>query len=209
MECASIGKNRVVAPFQVVDRNGKRVFYVESNVAALFNNSGQAVVKMIADRAGGLFTAEGGSTKVFFGINDPELAGVGVSENGRRRIALGKNLSADTYSLRFVSASDQAIAGIGVSPENNAGLAVISDKSGNTKAIISLTKDGTGLIEILGGKSIAQLTEGNEHHGGKLWIGNAGGLGMVEAGDSSQARVTSAVPALARAADGTRSRGPA
>jgi hypothetical protein len=194
MECGAIGKNKVVAPFQVFDHNGKRVFLVDGNAAALFNGSGQAVAKMIADRAGGLFTAEGGSTKVFFGINDPELAGVGVSENGQRRIALGKNLHSEIYSLRFFSGSDRPIAGIGVSPDNNAGLALISDNSGSIKAKIGLTTDGMGLVEILGGKSIAQLTEGVTNHGGRLWIGNAGGVGMVEAGDAGGYGIVKAGP---------------
>jgi hypothetical protein len=193
MECGSIGKNKVVAPFTVFDRSGKRVFYVDGNAAALFNSSGQAVAKMIADRAGGLFTADGGSTRVFFGINDPELAGVGVSENSKRRIALGKHLSADTYSLRFFSGSGQPMAGIGISPDKS-GLAIINDSSGKIKASIGLTKDGLGLIEILGGKSIAQLTESVEHHGGKLWIGNAGGVGMVEAGDAGGYGIVKAGP---------------
>jgi hypothetical protein len=191
MECGSIGKNRVVAPFQVFDRNGKRIFLVDGNAAALFNDRGQAVAKMIADSGGGLFTAEGFNTRVFFGISEPELAGVGLSETNQRRVALGKNLATGAYSLRFLSASGQPMAAIGVATDNNAGVAIVSDYAGKTKASMGLTKNGLGLIEILG---IAQLTEGVEHHGGKLWIGNATGVGMVEAGDAGGYGIVRAGP---------------
>lgn len=105
MDCGAIGKDKVAAPFQVFDRNGKKVLYVDGSALALFNSGGQAVAKMIADRSGGLFTADGDSTRVFFGINDPELAGVGVSENGQRRISFGRNLRTGAYSLVFRSNS--------------------------------------------------------------------------------------------------------
>jgi len=194
MDCASIGKSKVVAPFEVMDRTGKRVFLVDSDVVRLFNGSGKAVAQMLADRAGGLFTAEGSNTKVFLGINDPELAGFGVSENTKRRIALGENLGTQNYSLRFLSASSQLLAAIGVSGENDAGLATVADQAGKTRATIGLTKSGTGLIEIIGGNAIAQLTEGTVNHGGKLWIGNNGGVGMVEAGDAGGYGIVRAGP---------------
>jgi hypothetical protein len=193
MDCGAIGKNKVAAPFQVFDRTGKKVLYVDGSALALFNSGGKAVAKMIADRAGGLFTAEGESTSAFFGINDPELAGVGVRENGQRRIAFGRNLRIGTYSLVFRSSSDQQVAGIGVSLKDNAGVAQVN-MAGMTKANIGLTNDGRGIVEILGGNSIAQLTESAESHGGKLWIGNAGGMGMVEAGDAGGYGIVKAGP---------------
>lgn len=183
MDCGAIGKDKVAAPFQVFDRNGKKVLYVDGSALALFNSGGQAVAKMIADRSGGLFTADGDSTRVFFGINDPELAGVGVSENGQRRISFGRNLRTGAYSLVFRSNSGQQAAAIGVSPSDNAGLAQIN-MAGRVKADIGLTDDGRGVVEILGGNAIAQLTESAASHGGKLWVGNDAGVGMVEAGDA-------------------------
>ena len=53
-------------------------------------------------------------------------------------------------------------------------------------------------VEGFGGKSVAQLTEGNEHHGGRLWIGNASGVGMVEAGDAGGYGIVKAGPAKVR-----------
>jgi len=163
---------------------------VDTQGLGLFNSSGQAVAKMVVDRAGGLFIAEGGNTRVFFGINDPELAGVGVTENNQRRIAFGRNLRTGTDRLIFQAGADP-IAGIGISPTNKAGLALIRGKG---QATIGLTDDGRGLIEIQGAKAIAQLTESAEHHGGKLWIGNAAGVGMVEAGDAGGYGIVKAGP---------------
>ncbi len=192
MECASIGKNRVVAPFEVVDHDGKRVFSVIEKAVGLFNSSGQPVARMAANPEGGLFIAEGRSNKAFFGVSDT-VAGFGVRGGDQLRIELGRNPQYGNYKLDFRSPSGQSVAAIGV-PDANAGLAVIRDQSGKTKASIGLTKNGTGLIEILGGNAIAQLTEGEEHHGGRLWIGNAGGVGMVEAGDAGGYGIVKAGP---------------
>jgi hypothetical protein len=38
------------------------------------------------------------------------------------------------------------------------------------------------------------LTESAEHHGGKLWLGNASGAGMVEAGDGGGYGIVKAGP---------------
>lgn len=183
MDCSSIGKSRVVAPFEVVDRDGKRIFYVNNNAVGLFNSSGQSVIKMIGDPQGGLFTAAAGNTMALFGISDT-VTGFGVKENDRLRIDLGKNAQLGNYRLIFNSATGRSVAAIGVSPENNAGLVTVGDPSGKTKATIGLSKSGNGLLEILGINPIAQLTEGEVNHGGRLWLGNLDGRGMVEAGDA-------------------------
>jgi len=183
LDCSSIGKSKVVAPFEVVDRDGKRVFLIDNNAAGLFNDSGQAVTKVIADPQGGLFTATDGSTMALFGMSDT-ITGFGVKENGQLRVDLGRNARLGNYRLIFNSASGQQVAAMGVSPENNAGLATVGDPSGKTKATLGLTKNNAGLLEILGLKTVAQLTEGEVNHGGKLWLGNLNGLGMVEAGDA-------------------------
>jgi hypothetical protein len=183
MDCSSIGKNKVVAPFEVVDRDGKRVFYVDNNAAGLFNSSGQAVAKAIADPQGGLFTVETGNTMSLFGISDT-VTGFGIKENSKLRVDLGKNSRLRNYRLIFKSASGNPVAAIGISPDNNGGLATVGDQSGATKATLGLSKNGAGLIEILGLKTVAQMTESELHHGGRLWLGNVDGLGMVEAGDA-------------------------
>lgn len=182
-ECFSPGQSKVVAPFVVFGRDGKRVFVVDNNLASLFNSGGtEPVTSIIADPEGGYYVAKSGKNSTSFGFN-ANTAGFNVYEDGQSRFVLGTTSQKGTYSLKFFSRSGQTIAGIGVSSEDNAGLAVIGDQTG-PKATIGLTKTGTGLIEILSGNAIAQLTEGNQHHGGRLWIANVSGVGMVEAGDA-------------------------
>lgn len=192
MRCDLPGKSKVIAPFELKDRSGKRIFYVDQNAVGLFNASGQAVAKFSANSEGGLFVAHGGDTIAFFGISDT-VAGFGLREGNQLRVELGRNPEYGNYRLNVRSASGQPIAGIGMGSDN-LGLALIRDQSGNTKARIGLSQNGTGLIEVLAGKTIAQLTEGDQHRGGKLWIGNAGGVGMVEAGDAGGYGVVKAGP---------------
>jgi hypothetical protein len=183
MHCgAMLDKSTVLAPFMVVDRHGKKVFSVIDKAVGMFNDGGQPEARMVSGPRGGLFVAESESNSAFFGISDT-VAGLAVKDNHQLRIEVGRTPQFGNYRLNIRSASGESVAAIGV-PGNNAGLAVVNDRSGKTKASIGLTKDGVGLIEILGGNAIAQLTEGTEHHGGKVWIGNASGVGMVEAGDA-------------------------
>jgi hypothetical protein len=42
MNCTAPGKNRVVAPSELKDQRGARIFYVDKNAVGLFNSSGQA-----------------------------------------------------------------------------------------------------------------------------------------------------------------------
>ncbi len=81
MGCAAFGKRRVVAPFEVVDRSGKLIFTVLENKVGLFDGPGTPIAAIVADREGGLFSARGGDVRVIFGINDPRVAGLSVSEH--------------------------------------------------------------------------------------------------------------------------------
>ncbi len=176
MGCAAFGKRRVVAPFEVVDRSGKRIFSVVENAAGLFDGGGTPAAGIVADRSGGLFSARGGNIRVSFGINDPRLAGISVSEQGRTRLELGKGLGKGTYRLAFLSSSNQLIAGVGENPDNKAGLVLINDGQGNQRAIMEVTDNGRGRVGIMSGsgKPIAALSEG-EHGGGVFYICAAGG----------------------------------
>jgi hypothetical protein len=193
LNCTAPGKSRVVAPFELKDRNGARIFYVDGNALGLFS-SGKAVARIVATSQGGLFVAQGKDEKnvAFFGISDT-VAGLGFREGNQLRVELGRSPEFGNYRLYFRPPSGATVAGIGVSSDNM-GLALIGDGSGNTKARLGVAQNGTGLIEILAGKAVAQLTEGDQHQGGKLWIGNAGGVGMVEAGDAGGYGIVKAGP---------------
>jgi hypothetical protein len=165
--CAALGKRRVVAPFEVVDRAGKRMFSVIENAAGLFDGGPTPVASIVADPSGGLFIAGGGDTRVSFGINAPRLAGLTVSDKNKPRIELGRRLDKGTYRLAFVSGSNQLVAGIGQDPENLAGLVLINDGQGTQRAIMEVTKDGTGRLGIMSGsgRPIAALSEGGQGSG--------------------------------------------
>lgn len=176
MGCAAFGKRRVVAPFEVVGRDGKRMFYVANNAAGLFDANGKNAATIAADQAGGIFTARNQSTSVVFGINSPRLAGIGISEAAKTRVQLGKGLANGTYRLLFLSPSGQLVSGIGQNPDNKAGLVLINDGQGNQKVIVEVLDNGKGRIGIMsgGGKPIVALTEG-ERGGGVFYACAAGG----------------------------------
>jgi hypothetical protein len=165
--CAAFGKRRVFAPFEVVDRSGKRIFSVIEDAAGLFDGGNTPVAGIAADRSGGLFSAKGGILRVSFGINDPRLAGLSVSEKGQPRLELGKGLSKGNYRLLFLSTSNQVIAGLGESPGNKAGLLLINDGQGNQKAIMEVMNDASARIGIMSGsgKPILALTAGEKGEG--------------------------------------------
>ena len=162
--CATLGKRRVVAPFEVVDRSGKRIFSVIENAAGLFADGSTPVARIMADPSGGLFIASGGETRVSLGINSPRLAGLTVSDESKPRIELGKGLGKGTYRLSFLSKSNQLVAGIGENPENLTGLVLINDGNGTQRAIMEVLKDGKGRVGIMSGngKPIAALSEGEQ-----------------------------------------------
>jgi hypothetical protein len=176
MGCAAFRKNKVVAPFEVVDRSGKRIFSVIENAAGLFNGGNYPAATFMAEKGGGLFKAQGGDMRVSFGISAPRLAGVTVTEKDQPRIEIGKSLITGAYKSVFLSASGQLIAGVGESPSSKAGAVLINNAQGNQRAIMEVTDNGRGRVGIMSGsgKPIVALTEG-ESGGGVFYVCAAGG----------------------------------
>jgi len=174
--CTAIGKRRVVAPFEVVDRSGKLILSVSENKVGLFDGGNTPVAAVAAFEEGGIFFAKGGDNTVSFGINAPRLDGLTVSEQGKRRIEIGKSLEKGNYRLSFFSASDQMIAGLGQSPTTLAGVALVSDAQGRRRAVMEVPEDGRGRIGVVSGgdKPIAAISEG-EHGTGLFYACGAGG----------------------------------
>jgi len=185
--------NKVVAPFEIVDAVKRRIFYVDPVGAVhLYAHKGEAV--MSAGAGGGNFDAVSASGG--FEARLSALAGgIQISENHQDRITLGKDPKQGNYRLKFVSGSDKDLAGIGEDTKTHSGLAEIFDPSGNLKARMTVTADFRGLVDVLRAQklSIAQLTE-SKSGGGKLWLGNATGVGMVEAGDAGGYGIVKAGP---------------
>lgn len=181
--------SKVVAPFDVVDPAKGKIFSVQpdGNVRLFYARKGEAEIG--ADSQGGHFHAytPSESMEVTLGAQQRGYTwGVSVGDNYVDRIELGTANKGGLLHVTFWSPAREEIAGIGESVDKNSAAALVFDKSGNLRARMTIdNSSGAGLIDVLGANKIpiAQITE-SEHGGGKLWIGNSGGQGMVEAGDA-------------------------
>jgi hypothetical protein len=183
--------NSVVAPFEVVDRTGRRVFYVDAENgpprAELLNREGKVVATMGAPDGGGQFTTHGTSANlsVYLGIfGAGKGAGVTVLESGVRRTELGRDGDTGRFRLKIFGSGGALVAGIGEEATKGGGLAVVNDGSGNPRAAMGVNAaSGKGFVLITNRSKteVATLTEGS-HAGGLLTINDAAGRAMVEAG---------------------------
>ena len=177
---ASAGKltRKVVAPFEVVNRAGKRIFYVGTDREVELCQGGKRVAVM--SPAGGF-----GSLWVL-GKDASQSAtltprGFNLNENGQTTASLGKDEKGKNYRLVF-SSGDKLIAAIGVSSVTKGGIALVADGSGSQKADMAAGDYGTVEVERGYGHTVARLTESN---GGYFIACSAQGCdpAMVEAGD--------------------------
>jgi hypothetical protein len=189
-----VAANSVVAPFEVVDRTGRRVFYVDAEDgpprAELLNRDGKVVASMGALDVGGQFSAHdtSASVSVYMGIfGSGKGAGVTVLEGGVRRTELGRDGDTGRFRLKIFGRGGAFVAGIGEEATKGGGLAVVNDASGNPRAAMGVNVEsakGFVLISNTSQTEVATLTEG-AHAGGLLAIRDAAGRPMVEAGVTS------------------------
>ena len=182
-DCAALGKSRVVAPFEVVDRTGKRIFYVNDGIAELYNGSGKSVAWIAASNGGGNFVAKSAAADLLttFGASG-QSTGMIITENGVQRVDLGRDPKQGTFRLRFFSSGGKDTAGIGQSSAGP-GLAFVADIAGNLKARMGISGGKNGIFWVANGsgQSVAELTEG-ESQGGRLSLFSSRGENMVVAG---------------------------
>ena len=188
--------NKVVAPFVVVDQARRPVFEVNpvGNSAAVNIHAGKGSATM---ENGGLFArSASGNVEASLDAGDAlGTQGIRIAENSKERIKLGKNTKGGNYYLGFDSSAGKPIAATGESGDTHTAIVFVFDKSGVLRARMTTTTDGKGLVDVLGANRlpIAQLTESGQG-GGKLWIGNSSGVGMVEAGDAGGYGIVRAGP---------------
>jgi hypothetical protein len=186
MDCAALGKSRVVAPFEVVDRAGKRIFSVENRLVAIYNPSGKKVAAIDALEQGGNIYVYSAATNLKAALGaGARSVGLSVYEGDKMRVDLGNDPTRGNYRLKFFANDGKAMAGIGQT-EGGPGLAFVADTGGNIRAKMRMGGEQAssvkGLFEINNGNtSVAELTEG-ESRGGRLAIFNTGGENMVVAG---------------------------
>jgi hypothetical protein len=183
--------NRVVAPFEVVDRAGQRVFYVNRESGAtlvrLYNNAGTPVARIAATDGGGQFVGEaaGSALTAYLGIfAGGSAAGLTVLEQGRPRLDLGRDGGTGRYRLKVFGNNGSLAAGIGQEQTAGSGLAVVNDSAGRPRASMGIgigTSRGMFTIVNASGKVISELQE-DESGAGYLSLLKSAGEKMVGAG---------------------------
>jgi hypothetical protein len=181
---------KVVAPFEVVNRAGQRIFYVGlDREVELYHGGKRVAVMSPAGGFGTLWALYNGS----FATLTPR--GFSVKENDQVTVELAKDSAKNNYRLEF-SNGDKTIAAIGVSSVSNSGIALVSDGSGSQKADMSAPND-YGVVEVGRGYGFtaARLTESN---GGYFIACSILGCGQpaVEAGDGGGYGVVRTGPAF-------------
>ena len=175
---------RVTAPFEVVDRNGRRVFYVgEDHTARLYSSAGKDVVRLEATDSGGflLTTNAAGSLVTAIGAAASE-ANVQILESGDVRAELGSNKRAPGVYRVVFEKNGKGIARLGDLAQGE-GSAWVADTNGLLRAEMGLDDGHIGLIGIVNtnNKVVARLSEGSTA-GGLMLITSADGTRMVDAG---------------------------
>ena len=175
--------SRVVAPFEVTDEAGRRVFYVEEGSVRLYNTGGAAVARIVANEHGGYFEGRSATAPVTAAIgSSDQQVGVIVQESDKRRVSLGRN-NQGNYGVRIYNASEKLVAGLGQS-EAGSGIAVVADAQGNPKAQMYSLPAGAGMVEVVNASGVGVATMSAAGHGGAgmLQLTNGSGTVMVEAG---------------------------
>lgn len=182
-----------IAPFEVVNEAGIRVFSVEQFnpgipdqfVTEFHNDTGQRVGVVSV-------TAEGGSLSLFAGGGADSLSAtisargtdVGVAiTDAQPRLRLGRRENG-RYGVQVFSRAGKMVAGIGES-EVGSGIALVADADGTPRVSMfrhSETRNGHLAIANAAGQQVATLSGAGFQDSGLLQLTNASGTVMVEAG---------------------------
>jgi hypothetical protein len=173
---------RFVAPFEVDDKYGKRIFYVSPERDVEFYRDGKRVTLMSAAGEIGTLWILTSTPDLWANATADRLR---INESGKTRTELGRG-DQGTFHLLFFSKDGKRIAGIGELPESHNGQMMVYNSAGDPRAKMMVGEDDRGLVEVLGGQSsqtLIRLTEGN--NGGYLMICSAANCNkpVVEAGD--------------------------
>lgn len=173
--------NKVVAPFEVVDAGGQRVFTVESGDVRVYPPGRPMAVRLSATEEGGFVTTVSaqGDLRASIGVSAGR-AGLIVAEHDVERIYLGRQPEGH-YAAKFFGKAGTFVAGFGQSLQGT-GAALVMDHGGIVKASLRLDSASKGFVSVSNGSTyVAELTEGKTG-GGLLTIGSSSGERMVAAG---------------------------
>jgi len=174
--------NRVVAPFEVVDAGGQRVFTVQPGEVRVYPPGGPMAVRLSASEESGFVTtlSAQGHLQASVGVSSTRRAGLIVAENDVERIYIGRQPEGH-YAAKFFGKAGTFVAGFGQSRQGT-GAALVMDHGGIIKASLRLDDASKGFVSVSNGSTyVAELTEGKTG-GGLLTIGSSSGERMVAAG---------------------------
>jgi len=173
---------KVVAPFEVVDRSGKRLFLVDQHAAVLYNSYGLGLAKIAASDNGGYFQGTSSNRTLSATIGSSgEDSGILIND-GKVRVDLGRNPDNDTYRAKFYGKNGKVAAAMGQAPETMGGAVQVYNSEGRIRALVDQSPDTQkGRVAIWQGEhAVALLSEAT--YGGMLAIYSSSGEDMVEAG---------------------------
>jgi hypothetical protein len=172
---------RVPAPFEVMDRTGKRVFSVsEDRDATLYSAAGDGLVRFGARNTGGFVMARpsAGSQRVLISADGSE-SGLQITEGDAIRARIGTKGDGDYRMMVFSKDGKTPVAALGEMQQR--GAAVIFDQAGERAGMYA--EEGTGHVVVYNKQVIpvAMLTEGKTA-GGLFVLTSSSGERMVAAG---------------------------
>lgn len=180
--------SRVYAPFEVTNKAGHAVFYVNDGIVRFNNGVGKTLARVSMSDNGGYFQALSGTSDLQAVIGTSgDQANVFVLEGDQRRINLGRN-KAGHYGLRVYEAGGKLVAGIGQSTGGD-GVVTVSDMEGTQRAAMYVHQTGGGVLDIINkqGTTVASLWA-TENGNGLMQLYNRDGVTMVEAGTNENNR---------------------
>ena len=178
---------KVRAPFEVIDRNKQRIFYVAEQSVLLYSQAGEQVVWIVANEAGGALQVDStdGKTATLAALD--KRANLLVQEGNRDRIDIGRRVDG-RYGLKVFSNAATVAAYIGQS-ETGTGLAFVADKAGNFGVKTGIDDTGTGFVSVMNtqGAEVASLFS-DPDGAGRLKLSDSSGSMRVNAGVTNEGR---------------------
>ncbi len=172
---------RVTAPFEVMDRNGKRVFAVtEDRDAILYSAAGDGLVRFGARNTGGFVMTRpsAGPQRVLISADGSE-SGLQITEGDAIRARIGTKGDGDYRMVVFSKDGKTPVAALGEFQQH--GGAFIFDQAGERAGMYA--EEGIGKVVVYNKQVIpvASLSEGKSA-GGLFLLTSSSGERMVAAG---------------------------
>jgi hypothetical protein len=179
----TLGGRRMVAPFEVITTNKKRLLKIEEQHVTLYNRDLKPVVWIVSEPSGGLLQVQtvDGERSLTVSALDRRAHLLIQEEEGRDRIHVGRRANG-RYGLLVSEKGGQVVARLGQS-ENGSGLAEVAGTGGIPAATLRVDVN-KGLLTVSNAKgaNVASLSASGTGGAGHLVLHDAAGTTMVESG---------------------------